>query len=210
MQKKSPKNFRLCYSYEMKNPIEIHISLKKTPNGIPFVKQEDGHSCAAACLATIINIYGIKSADYLSVCEILQPSPETGVENSSLAKAAQSFIPAACAGEGLYEGGVAIANIMQGNEGHYVLFLCREKDQIMYFDPEENELVVKKQDDIRWESCWSKGANGTLKQWSINFPPLPGNSFSYWENLAAGKPAISSRPHGKPSACRPSDPGKPG
>lgn len=161
-----------------------------------FVRQPDGYTCGPACLASVARLYGISDTGFDALRQALSPNPQTGSDNMDMAAVAASCLPFVSAGEDNYTGGVAVANIMQG-EGHYVVFLCREDDRILYYDPEFHEFAIKKIDDIDWVS-----ESGHLKKWAINFAPLPDNSFDHWRQLAATPPASA-----RPVPPRPPQPG---
>jgi hypothetical protein len=165
---------------------KIHrIPLQGTPAADFFIRQDDEYSCGAACMATVARLFGQYKDDYNFFRDQLAPDPGKGVHNDDMISASRNYLPFDGAGEGAYTGGVAIANIIQKGEGHFVVFLCREKDQILYYDPYEHELVQTAEKDIEWVSETDK-----LQKWAINFKPVPGNSLPKW--LAVLSPQTSS------------------
>ena len=165
-----------------------------------FVPQRDDYSCGAACLATVARLYQMGTADYAAFRALLEPDPETGSCALKMAEISRGFLPVESIGEDSYTGGIAIANITE-DEGHYVVFLCRKGDRVIYYDPYEHDVLVKDIDQINWMSdpSWTSKTGYHLKRWSINFEPLPGNSFERWENLIKPKPVPPA-----PNRCGPS------
>ena len=144
-----------------------------------FIYQRDDYSCGPACLATVSLILG-KETDYEFFRQLLIPNPESGTRNSQLAAAAAAHLGAVAQGENIYRGGLAIANIIHepSEDGHYVVFLDKQDDEIAYYDPYDHEIHIRKQDDIRWVS-----ESGHLEKWSVNFPPLENADFALWKSL---------------------------
>jgi hypothetical protein len=157
-----------------------------------FIRQPDDYSCGAACLATVARIYDLQDKDYPFFRELLAPCPDTGVDNPVMENFAKEMLPYAASGEGVYDGGIAIANILhaESREGHYVVFLAEKEGKIAYYDPYDHEIFIEEKEKIEWVSgC------GQHKNWAINFEPLEGNSFDVWESLketAAATPAKTS------------------
>lgn len=134
--------------------------------GTPFIRQADDYSCGAACLATVANLYGV-SRDYGFFRSFLSPDPQTGSCNLRMIAASEAHLPFRNAGEGSYEGGVAIANVIAHGEGHYVVFLARDGDEITYYDPWPHAVIAANVADIVWTS-----ETGHLKRWTVNYAPL--------------------------------------
>ena len=155
-----------------------------------FVPQQDDYSCGAACLATVARLYQLAAVDYDAFRVLLDPNPETGSSALKMAEVSRGYLPVESLGEDSYNGGVAIANITE-DEGHYVVFLCRKGDRVIYYDPYEHEVLVKDIDQINWMSdpSWTSKTGYHLRRWSINFAPLPDNSFERWESLLKPAPA---------------------
>lgn len=130
--------------------------------------QTDEYSCAVACVATVAAILSRTIAEE-DIRRTLAPSPETGVGHADLVPYAQKHLGATDFGAGVYKDGPAIANILQDGHGHYVVFLDRRGDEILYYDPEHNALCVKKERDIDWRAEQERVA-----KWSINFEKPPG------------------------------------
>ena len=161
------------------------ISLKGTPVHDFFIHQTDEYSCGVACMSTVARLFGQYKDDYAFFRKELTPSPACGTDNDDMIVASRNYLPFDGAGEGAYSGGIAIANIMQKGEGHFVVLLCREKDQILYYDPYEHELVQTAEKDIEWMSEKDK-----LQKWAINFKPVEGNSLPKWLSMLS--PASST------------------
>jgi hypothetical protein len=142
-----------------------------------FVRQQDDISCGPACLATVANIYGGAKADYALFRELLKPDPKVGSCNFRLAEVSSLYLPSADAGEDCYAGGIAVANITE-DEGHYVVFLCAEGDEVIYYDPWDHKIFRKRIAALNWIS-----ESGHLKRWAVNFRAYPGNSIGLWESV---------------------------
>lgn len=152
-----------------------HISPLTDAANAVFVRQQDDYSCGAACLATVARIYDVTGADYDRLRNELLPDPSVGTSNADMETVSRRYLPVTSAGERSYTGGIAIANILE-DEGHYVVFLCRERDQVIYYDPYDHALVQDDIKNIRWVSEAEKS-----QEWAINFPPLAGNSIRKWQ-----------------------------
>lgn len=163
-----------------------------------FIYQRDDYSCGPACLATVSLIFG-RETDYEFFRQLLIPNPQSGTRNSQLAAAAAAHLGATAHGEGIYQGGLAIANIIHepSNEGHYVVFLEKSAaGEIAYYDPYDHEIHIKKQQDIKWVS-----ETGHLENWSVNFPPVEGMGFDDWKALQPKvhkQPKLVHRPRPQP------------
>jgi len=145
-----------------------------------FIYQRDDFSCGPACLATVALIYGKKDKDYDFFRDTLTPDPKIGSCNMQLAAAAAAHLGALAHGEGIYEGGVAVANIIHppSREGHYVVMLDKKDDEIIYYDPYDHEIHIRKEQDIEWVS-----ESGHLKNWAVVFPPVEDSGFDRWAGL---------------------------
>lgn len=147
-----------------------------------FVRQLDEYSCGPAALATVARLYGV-GLDYMFFRDLMNPCPLRGSKPEAMAAGAKAHLPYAGHGEGSYTGGIAIANIIHVSdveEGHYVVFLERGGDEIIYYDPYDHEILTVAQADLRWVS----DDDPPLVEWSVNFKPLPGMTFECWKNLA--------------------------
>lgn len=169
----------------------IHIPLAGTEAEKIFTRQQDGISCGPACLATVAKLFkadeqnnladGAKSySDFRSEAK---PNDDFGTAQKTMTEICNNSLPVENSGAFSYNGGVAIANIVQG-EGHYVVFLCKKDDLVLYYEPYCHELVIDKLADIDWRSGF-----GWEDNWSINFKNIPNNSFERWIDLAVNKPA---------------------
>lgn len=164
------------------------ISLTGTEGDAFFQRQLDDHSCGPACMTTIGRIYGATDS-YETIRELLDPSPAAGTPQDRMAEVGGKLAPLETTGAHTYTDGVAIANIMQEGEGHYVVFLAREDDQILYYEPYHHELVIDHVDNIVWDSgTWEPGS-ARASHWTANYAPLNDNSFEKWLRLAADQNA---------------------
>lgn len=152
----------------MTEALPCRLPLDKNNNDLPFVWQKDDYSCGPACLTTIGNLYGIAQTNYTMLREILEPNTEVGSCNFKMAEVSRDFFPVESDGEDTYHGGVALANIMQEEEGHYVIFLTQENDKVIYYDPYHHELVIDRLADLEWVS-----ESKHLTRWSVNYAPPP-------------------------------------
>jgi hypothetical protein len=159
-------------------PLPCRLPLDKNNAALPFVWQRDEYSCGPACLATIGKLYGAEAASYDTLRAILEPNQTVGSCNFKMAAVSRDFFPVAGDGENTYHGGVAVANIMQEGEGHYVVFLCREGEKVIYYDPYHHELVIDRLDDLEWIS-----ESKHLTRWSVNYAPHELRSIAAWRAL---------------------------
>ncbi len=172
----------------MKRTYPLHIPLAGTPAEEIFMRQQDEISCGPACLATVANLYhaiGLATGSekalktYDDFRAAARPSEEVGTPEETIIDLCEKHLPCESAGAASYHGGVAIADIMQGGEGHYVVFLKQKDDLILYYDPYEHELVIDKMANVDWQSGFEK-----TKQWSVNFTEFSNNSFERWLDMA--------------------------
>lgn len=164
----------------------VSYPLDGTPAGSLFLRQRDEYSCGPACLASAAAVYQIKQVDYDKFRTALKPHPQTGSDNFDMAAQAAAHLPFVSAGEDIYAGGIAVANIIQ-EEGHYVLFLCREGGRVIYYDPYHHTLVEEDIAAIEWIS-----ESGHLKKWCINLAPITDNSLQRWRDMAAPAEGVSA------------------
>lgn len=181
-----------CYTAGMKKTTAEHLPLDGSALGALLSRQRDEFSCGPACMTSAAALYGATSFDYDKYRAALAPNPQTGSDNFDMAALAEKTLPFVSSGEDCYQGGVAIANIIQ-EEGHYVLFLCREGGRVIYYDPYHHELVENDIDAVEWVS-----ESGHLTKWCINLGPLEGNSIAKWRQLAQ-TPAAETPPR-RPAA----------
>ncbi|MBU6474762.1 MAG: hypothetical protein KGL10_09450 [Alphaproteobacteria bacterium] len=178
-----------------------HIPLAGSRAEKIFTRQEDEISCGPACLATVAKLYaacdGARPAmDYAAFRAAAAPRDDVGTPEKIMQALCEEHLPCESAGPSTYHGGVAIADITQEGEGHYVVFLCGKDGEILYYDPYHHELVIDRLEDVRWTSGFENSA-----QWSVNFKKFPDNSFDRWLGMAAGKNA--PRPRSKPPGRQP-------
>jgi hypothetical protein len=174
------------------------IPLTGTTGDAFFQRQLDDHSCGPACMTTVGRIYGAAET-YEKIRDLLNPSPVTGTPQARMVEVGGTIAPLETTGAHTYTGGVAIANIMQDGEGHYVVFLACEGDKVMYYEPYYHELVIDRIDNIVWDSgTWEPGSD-RASHWTANYAPLNDNSFEKWLAMAAPRqppapPRAASRP----------------
>lgn len=176
----------------MKKPTAKHQPLDGSALGALLSRQRDEFSCGPACMTSAAAVYDATSMDYGKYRDALSPNPKTGSDNFDMAALAEKTLPFVSSGEDCYQGGVAIANIIQ-EEGHYVLFLCREGERVVYYDPYHHELIEDDIDALEWVS-----ESGHLTKWCINLAPLDGNSIDKWRQLAQTPAAETSAPRSTP------------
>lgn len=170
-----------------------HTPLDGSALGALFLRQRDEFSCGPACLASAAALYGAAHTDYDKLRAALGPNPVTGSDNFDMARVAEKNLPFVNSGEDCYAGGIAVANIIQ-EEGHYVLFLKREGERVLYYDPYHHELVENDIDAIEWIS-----ESKHLTKWCINLAPIDGNTMQKWYGMAASPaPAAASPKPEKP------------
>jgi hypothetical protein len=171
----------------VRDDLPIRIPLAGSAADGFFVRQKDDYSCGPACLATVARIYGIEG-DYAFYRDAAQPDPKVGTPETRMAALSEQLLPSFTkAGCDSYEGGIAIANIIQ-EEDHYVVFLKKEDDRAIYYDPWEHELVIDKMENIAWLS-----QKGTHDRWCIDFAPIADNSIERWVDMALPKAAPQLR-----------------
>jgi hypothetical protein len=142
-----------------------------------FVRQQDDISCGPACLATVANLYKVTTVDYDFFRGLLKPDPAVGSCNFQMAAVSEKYLPFRSAGEDSYAGGIGVANITE-DEGHYIVFLSLQDDEIVYYDPYDHKIFTKALSSLNWIS-----ESGHLTRWSVNFAPLPGNASAVWKNI---------------------------
>lgn len=162
----------------MPDTLPCRLPLDRNDASLPFVWQKDDYSCGPACLTTIGNLYGVATATYDTLRAILEPNTAVGSCNFKMTAVSRDFFPVTGDGEDTYHGGVAVANIIQEKEGHYVVFLCREEDRVIYYDPYHHELVIDRLNDLEWIS-----ESKHLTRWSINYGPHKARSIQAWRKI---------------------------
>ena len=157
-----------------------------------LIRQQDTISCGPACLASAAKIFNIAAA-YPDLRATLNPDPVIGSVNEEVADLCARTLPYLSAGENTYTGGLAVANIMFEGEGHYVLFLQKQGDEVLYYEPFHHELVIDRLDRLEWIS-----ESGHLKNWSVNLGDLPENfpakTIDAWRKLAKTLDSTSAQP----------------
>lgn len=151
-------------------------------------------------MTTVSRIYGAAET-YDKIRALLNPSPATGTPQDVMQSVGAMLAPLETSGPHSYTGGVAIANIMQEGEGHYVVFLAREGDNVLYYEPYYHELVIDRIDNIVWDSgTWEPGS-ARASHWTANYAPINDNHFEKWLAMAEPKqPPAQSRAPSRPPA----------
>lgn len=152
-------------------------TIKETPNSL-FERQKDDISCGPACLASVAKLYGVLDVDYEFFRKLMNPDPAVGSCNIKMAEAASHHLPFDSVGENTYKGGIAIANVLDRGEGHYILLLARKDDDVIYYDPYDHDIRKAPIASLEWVS-----ESGHLRNWAINFAPQPERNFSYWKKF---------------------------
>jgi hypothetical protein len=172
----------------MSDILPTRIPLAGTKGDAFFVRQQDDYSCGPASLATVAKIFGV-DISYDDMRAIVKPDPQKGTTQAKIAEVAGKLLPFETEGENTYKGGVAVANIMQEGEGHYVVFLAREGDTVIYYEPFWHELVVADIKTLDWHT-----EDDRADKWSAGFTPVEGNSIAKWRAYADKKPAAAPKP----------------
>ncbi len=147
-----------------------------------FIRQKDDFSCGVACLATAARLYRRRRPDYHHFRKELNPVPEIGTTADAMSAASLRHLPVAAIGEESYQNGIAVALIIHGAgaaaEGHYVVFLCSDGTNVIYYDPYDHQIIEKKISEIVWHGDYEP-----LERWSLNFQPLEGNHMDLWRGI---------------------------
>lgn len=151
-----------------------HFPLDNTVGSEFFCRQQDDFSCGPACIASAANIYET-GMNYDEVRALLKPTNWGGTPQARMDSISRKILPYQHSGQHSYNGGVAVACIDHGDEPHYVLLLCQEADEVIYYDPYEHELVIDRFDRLIWEPGYS-----FTPHWTLNFAPLENNSLQRW------------------------------
>jgi hypothetical protein len=159
----------------MTKPLPYQLDLPAETADSFFVRQKDDYSCGPACLTSVARIFGTPDKTYDMFRNVLNPNTTVGSCNFKMAEVSAEHLPFLQSGEDVYHNGIAVANIMQEEEGHYVIFLCHDGDKIVYYDPYHHQLVVDKLQNLEWIS-----ESKHLTRWSINYAPIENNSIDYW------------------------------
>lgn len=169
--------------------LPIRIPIAGTAAGTIFYRQLDDYSCGPACLTSLARLYDFPG-DYDFYRAAAAPNSDVGTPAAKMQALGEKLFAGTYQKTGLdtYDGGIAIANIIQG-EDHYVIFLKKEGERVIYYDPYEHEFVIDKLENIAWKS-----EKGDHDRWCMDFAPRPGNSIAQWVNMAAPPPSPKSRP----------------
>ncbi len=186
--------------FRMPHSVPKKIPLTGTSGDDFFQRQLDDHSCGPACMTTVTRIYGAAET-YDKIRALLNPSPATGTPQDMMEQVGGMLAPLEITGAHSYAGGVAIANIMQEGEGHYVVFLARDGDDVLYYEPYYHELVIDHIDNIVWDSgTWEPGS-ARASHWTANYAALSDNNFEKWLAMAdMRQPPAPPRPSSRPPA----------
>ncbi len=161
-----------------------HFPLDNTVGAEFFTRQKDGYSCGPACIASAANVYAT-GMSYDDVRKKLKPTNWGGTPQERMDSVSRDILPYAHSGQHVYNGGVAVACIDHGDEPHYVLLLCRENDEVIYYDPYEHELVIDRFEALIWEPGY-----GFTPNWTLNFKEVEGNTIQKWLAYVAPAPQL--------------------
>lgn len=157
-----------------------------------FIRQQDDYSCGPACLATIARLHNLPAEkDYAFFRERIGPCPDMGTHPHDITDVCQAELPTRSFGEGVYHGGIALAYILHQptHIDHYVVFLARQDDRIIYYDPWDHALYNDKIQNIKWRSTFDwPYIEGDLKHWSVNFAVVEDLTFDFLADFAQPNP----------------------
>lgn len=162
-----------------------------------LIRQRDDYSCGPACLSTIAALHGIgsvKSYDFFR--GILQPRPAIGSHPHAMIAAAMENLPCTGAGEGVYEDGLALGYIvyeknkilpsfLEKATDHYVVFLGKKENKIVYYDPYDDRIYNRGLNKLKWHSTFTwPFIDHTLRHWTVTFETPKGFDFDATAALA--------------------------
>lgn len=152
----------------------------------------DDFSCGPACLATIAHLSGVGAEyDYDYFRGLLAPRPRVGSHPHDMINAARETLPLIGAGDGVYKGGLALGYIVYEDNtkiispdepeiDHYVVFLARKKDQVVYYDPYDNEVYSRSLSRMKWHSTYSwPGISRQMEHWAVTFETPKNLTFDF-------------------------------
>jgi glutathione synthase len=128
-------------------------------------RQTTNHTCGPAALLAAASLSGAPLN--LSDTELalqLSSNPTSGTANALMVEFATKHLPVASMGAENWNGGLAIANILNpdSGSGHYVVLLSETDGVITYYDPYGNVVSIPRK-DLHWRSGVEQHIN-----WSIN------------------------------------------
>ena len=151
-----------------------------------FIRQRDSFSCVAACCATIARLYGLPVSQDLEFFRSRLHTTPDGVSMAKLEKLCRTVLPVTSMGCNSYHGGVALGFIRHKPDGvdHAVVFLARNKDVLIYYDPYDHRVLRDTVGNMQ------RGSDryDSYKTWTANFLPLAGADFEFWEAQAEDNP----------------------
>lgn len=129
-------------------------------------QQTTPFSCGpAAVISADLFMGGTLGLSESELIEVLDSRPRVGTDTYRLAEFCKRNFPGVVAGEGSYRGGLAIANIRnwRDGQGHFVVFLSGDDDEVTIFDPFDGSTSVRKWVDLDFCS----GCGG-IEKFAIN------------------------------------------
>lgn len=100
------------------------------------------------------------------IYDICKPLPVIGTDNPMIVKAMQVLnIPLSNHGENAWDGSVAVVNLknVESGVGHFVVFLKRIGEDVVFFDPILSDIIKMRLNDIQWQN-----SDGSLIKWAAN------------------------------------------
>lgn len=132
--------------------------------------QSNDYSCGPACLAFVSALAGRPFSE-LDILASVDARPRQGTDNLALVAWCRENLPeyTRAAGEDLYEGGLAIANISNPLTGcgHFVVLLGRQDGVLKVWCPAMGSCSIAEE-----RLVWRSGCGG-YRNWAINFSGLP-------------------------------------
>lgn len=135
-----------------------------------LVRQSKDYTCGIACLQTVALLTGraVVPGDVMELS--LQTHPETGTTPRQMMAWAQTHLPFEAAGEGLWQGQLAIGLVdlteADGSvEPHYEVFLGRLNRHVVAWCPYYARLRLVPEADVPWKTVQ---AGQRYSRWSLN------------------------------------------
>ncbi len=138
------------------------ISVKR--GVIRFKKQTTNYTCGPSALSSLASLFGIKISEQ-KLARDLGTKPLIGTCHSKILDFANKYLPVTAYGEGDYEGGLGIANIISpfSGIGHFVILLARKGNYIRYYCPSIGRVVTIHKKALRWQN-----SSGSINNWHIS------------------------------------------
>ncbi len=138
---------------------------------LSLVRQSKDYTCGIACLQTVARLTGrtVLAADVMEL--MLQTDVETGTKPGRLVQWAQMHLPFESAGEGLWQGQLAIALVdLREPDGttepHYEVLLGRLNRHVVAWCPYYATLRLLAESEVLWKT---RQAGQRYARWSLNF-----------------------------------------